>query len=448
MTDDFSTRATLDIEVSQRSLRQARQQIESEIGTTEVGVTDGGTASAQAAGGRGSRARRRERRTFRLDIERNDLLEDIHETLEGLDPEASGGSPGLLGGIGAGAGRGLTGLGIGAGAGLAGLGIGAGVGLATGDLPEGIGAGIGAAIGDSLEGLGEGGGALFEGLGEGLSSILHGDDSDDISVVRMDVERLQMESSPIHATIESFEMMQGVVLAGGGGAVAGGGGSGMDPNAGAFLNIPQTTGSGQQEPVDIPMADEWDEDVGVDHGQGTVTGQDLMDPDEMEGPNFGFGIPDQDTVGGVVGSTAEGALAGSVGGMPFQAPHAGGLIGGTAGFIQGVDDIFAGEHEDSPAGFSFGTTGTTGATGGGGGAGAGGLTIDQSIDQRAEATANFDIVIEAAFDDLRSTIINDLNDQIMARIAELREEFEDEVSRIEDDLTSARTRGGFRGGRL
>jgi len=138
---DFSTEAEVELTVPQRQLTQVRQQIESAVGETPVGMADGGTQSAQFArgGGQSARQRRRARRTFRLDQQRNEHLAEMVELLDDIEGEGNGG--GGLGGIAAaglgaaapaiGKGVGLAGAGIGAGVGLAGLGIGAGVGLAT-----------------------------------------------------------------------------------------------------------------------------------------------------------------------------------------------------------------------------------------------------------------------------------------------------------------------------
>ena len=134
---DFSTEAEIQLTVPERELRQVRQQIQDGIGETPVGMTDGGAPSAQAGEG-GGRERRRARRSFRMEIERTDHLEDIVEILHGFEESDGAGAGGLLGdaigGVGGAAG-GLAGAVPGA--------IGAAVGSAAGPL-------IGDAISDTV----------------------------------------------------------------------------------------------------------------------------------------------------------------------------------------------------------------------------------------------------------------------------------------------------------
>ena len=91
--DGFGTTATLEVEVDGRSLNNVKQQIESEIGTTEVGVADGGSMSAQVAGGgaAGGRERRRRRREYRWARERTDYLEEVVGYLEDIEDKVGGG---------------------------------------------------------------------------------------------------------------------------------------------------------------------------------------------------------------------------------------------------------------------------------------------------------------------------------------------------------------------
>ncbi|PGF16185.1 hypothetical protein CP556_08710 [Natrinema sp. CBA1119] len=145
----FDTEAQLSIAIPSSELRNARQQIESEIGTTEIGVTDGGSASAQAAGGGrggGGRQRRRARREYRWARERTDYLEEAVVYLKDIEDKVGGGDGGgmlseLLGG---GAIGGLLG-----GAGGAAGGIGSGV--ATG-IGAAVGSAVGSAVGDAVTG--------------------------------------------------------------------------------------------------------------------------------------------------------------------------------------------------------------------------------------------------------------------------------------------------------
>jgi hypothetical protein len=86
--------------VPESELRNVRQQIESGVGTTEVGVTDGGTMSAQAAqpGGTGGRARRRARRSYRMEVSRTEYLEQAVVYLEEIEDKVGtgGGGGGIL----------------------------------------------------------------------------------------------------------------------------------------------------------------------------------------------------------------------------------------------------------------------------------------------------------------------------------------------------------------
>jgi len=95
----FETEAKLSLTVDEGDLRAVRQQIEDGIGTTAVGVADGGSMSAQSAGAGGGG--RRGRRATRLAETRTDHLEDIALYLESIDDAVSegglgGGAGGLL----------------------------------------------------------------------------------------------------------------------------------------------------------------------------------------------------------------------------------------------------------------------------------------------------------------------------------------------------------------
>jgi hypothetical protein len=155
---DFSTEATIEFRVDKSSLRDVRETVDDELGATEVGVTDGGTASAQS-GRLSSRQRRQQRQTVRLDRERNELLERMVTFLEEIE-EGGGG----FGGGGGGSGGGFLGLG-----GLGGAGsLLGGSGLALGGALLG-GAGLGVAgtralqeagVTDAARGLGQDAGEL------------------------------------------------------------------------------------------------------------------------------------------------------------------------------------------------------------------------------------------------------------------------------------------------
>ncbi|GGK74523.1 hypothetical protein [Haloarcula sebkhae] len=99
--DGFGTTSTLSVELDERSLTNVKHQIESEIGSMPLGVTDGGSMSAQMAGGAGSgRERRRRRREFRWARERTGYLEDAVTYLEEIDDKVGEGDDGgIAGGI-------------------------------------------------------------------------------------------------------------------------------------------------------------------------------------------------------------------------------------------------------------------------------------------------------------------------------------------------------------
>lgn len=93
----FEAEGTLNITVPQRQLDNVSQQIEDAVGTTEVGLTDGGSMSAQTAGAGGGRARRRARRSYRMEETRTDLLEDAVAYLEEIEDKVGGGDGGAGG---------------------------------------------------------------------------------------------------------------------------------------------------------------------------------------------------------------------------------------------------------------------------------------------------------------------------------------------------------------
>ncbi len=98
-SDGFETTATLRIDVPDSELRNARQQIETSIGATSIGMTDGGTASAQAARG-GGRQQRRARQSHRWERQRTEDTGDLLEEVRDLTGEEGGGIvDGVLGGL-------------------------------------------------------------------------------------------------------------------------------------------------------------------------------------------------------------------------------------------------------------------------------------------------------------------------------------------------------------
>ena len=94
----FETAAELDLIVSDRALRNVRSQIEAELGAVEMGVTDGGTMSAQSArsGGGGSR---RQRESLRMERTRTEHLEEAVTYLEDIEDLLSEGGLGGGGGM-------------------------------------------------------------------------------------------------------------------------------------------------------------------------------------------------------------------------------------------------------------------------------------------------------------------------------------------------------------
>lgn len=94
----FETAAELDLVVSDRALRNVRNQIESELGAVEMGVTDGGTMSAQSARG-GSGGSRRRRESLRMERSRTEHLEEAVAYLEDIEDAVSEGGLGGGGGM-------------------------------------------------------------------------------------------------------------------------------------------------------------------------------------------------------------------------------------------------------------------------------------------------------------------------------------------------------------
>ncbi|UHQ96463.1 hypothetical protein [Natrinema halophilum] len=145
--DGFETTATLEVELDDRSVNTVKQQLESELGTTEVGVADGGAMSAQVAtdGAGGGRERRRRRREYRWARERTDYLEETVSYLEEIEDKVGEGDGGLLSDLlGGGAIGGLLG-------GAGGVVGGAGGGVATG-IGAAVGSAVGSAVGDAISG--------------------------------------------------------------------------------------------------------------------------------------------------------------------------------------------------------------------------------------------------------------------------------------------------------
>ncbi|OYR53598.1 hypothetical protein DJ73_07250 [Halorubrum sp. Ea1] len=95
----FETSAELSLTVDEGDLKNVQQQIEDGIGTTAVGVTDGGSMSAQSAGSSGGGRGRRARRSMRLAETRTELLEDAVVYLEDIEDKVGGGDGGGAGGI-------------------------------------------------------------------------------------------------------------------------------------------------------------------------------------------------------------------------------------------------------------------------------------------------------------------------------------------------------------
>jgi len=96
---DFETEFDLTLNLPQRELDNVAQQIDDTVGVTEIGLTDGGSMSAQTAGGGGGRARRRARQSFRMERTRTDLLEESVTYLEDIEDHLAEGVGGGGGGV-------------------------------------------------------------------------------------------------------------------------------------------------------------------------------------------------------------------------------------------------------------------------------------------------------------------------------------------------------------
>lgn len=127
---DFSTTASIEVELDRSSLRSVRGELE-DLGAVEVGVPDGGTPAAQSGGG--GRQRRRRRREFRWSRQRTEHLEEIVDVLGDIEENVGGGGGGM----------GILGdmLGVGAG------GVAGGI---TSGLTSGAATAIGAAAGSAV----------------------------------------------------------------------------------------------------------------------------------------------------------------------------------------------------------------------------------------------------------------------------------------------------------
>lgn len=155
---DFSTSVDLELEVSSRSLRSARSTIEQELGDIEIGVTAGGGAGAGRQQGQLAGILDANRRQFELAEQRNDLLDEIKDSLDGGG--GVGGSNGLFGGVLGGriSGSGVTSGAVGGLASRLSLGGAAGA-FASGGLTSilgatAVGVGGGALAGQALKDLG------------------------------------------------------------------------------------------------------------------------------------------------------------------------------------------------------------------------------------------------------------------------------------------------------
>jgi len=103
MSEEFGTSAAVALRLKDGETRRIKKQIESDIGAVEMGVSSGAAPSAQATPDGGQltgRRRRRERRTFRLAIQRTDDLETAVALLDDIEEKVGGnGGGGALGGI-------------------------------------------------------------------------------------------------------------------------------------------------------------------------------------------------------------------------------------------------------------------------------------------------------------------------------------------------------------
>ncbi|WP_254768235.1 hypothetical protein [Salinilacihabitans rarus] len=138
---EFETEATVGLVVRERDLRRVREQIEEAVGDAAVqpGAGAGGRPPEMATdGGASGRQRRRARRSYRMEIQRTDDLEELLEVAYAIEDKV-GGDGGMLSEL---FGGGILGGLLGGAGGAAG---GIGGGLATG-----IGAAVGSAVGDAV----------------------------------------------------------------------------------------------------------------------------------------------------------------------------------------------------------------------------------------------------------------------------------------------------------
>jgi hypothetical protein len=132
---EFSTEATVNLVLEERSLRQARDQLEESFSDVPVGVAGSSRAGRPPemrsdGGGMSNRERRRRRREFRWARERTETIDEILEAVRGLEMGGGGGAGGLLDDV----------VGV---AGEAG-------GALAAALPSAIGSAVGTAVGQAV----------------------------------------------------------------------------------------------------------------------------------------------------------------------------------------------------------------------------------------------------------------------------------------------------------
>lgn len=176
---EFESSVELAVELDSRSLADARDEIEAELGGIEVAVDADADASGGGGGG-GAREKRRRRREFRWNRENNEYLETIADNSE--DFGGGGGGGGIIGDVGGGVGKVAGGLGksigfAGAGVGAAGLGLGIGVREASrglGDLASEIRPAVTAGLETGFNNLGDIGTTAVEQPGEVADAVAEG----------------------------------------------------------------------------------------------------------------------------------------------------------------------------------------------------------------------------------------------------------------------------------
>jgi hypothetical protein len=386
-SEDFSTSAALSIEIPSRELRNVRQQIESELGSVEIGATDGGSMSAQSArrGGAGSsRERRRRRREFRWNRDNHDNIETIVSLLRSVEEKVGGGGGG--GGI-------LNSI-IGVG--------GEAVGGAAGGVSSGVSSGVGSAVGSAV-GTAVGGAISNNSVSVDTPGALDVEDLEPIDVTEPEWAPFSVEN-PDWVPLEA------------------------DEPEWAPLAVEDPSPLGVNDPS--PLAVE----------QPTLQVEDV-DPIPVEGPGTSItigtsggggggdlsGIPDVYEPPGILEATREGAATGG-----DMLPVAGHLAGGLVGFGRGIGAQIPGNAAQDRARRTRRERRTAlleRAAKGGGGAGEVSVQVDQNNDV---SVGGITIDADVSYDNLDrelSQLEQDILNEVDARIEDAMDDLERRLRR-------------------